>query len=82
MLIPFFSSAAMKASSVSSADAGAAGSSAAADSRTAQMVDDFPGPTFVRSRSSYHCRLCVKGQQLTNPETADPADTECQGRAA
>jgi hypothetical protein len=28
------------------------------------------------------CGVCVKGQQLTNPETADPADTGCQGRAA
>jgi hypothetical protein len=37
--------------------------------------------TAGRPRSN-HGGVCVKGQQLTNPETADPADTGCQGRAA
>jgi hypothetical protein len=49
MVMPSFARAATNASSVESADAGAAESSAAADSRTAQTIDHFhfPGPTFI-----------------------------------
>src|SRR5277367_1338195 len=55
MTIPSFARAATNASSVGSADAGAAESSIAADSRTAQTVGHFPGPTLILVMASSLC---------------------------